>query len=151
MSLCIGTRTTDQWGAGRVVRSSGLAHVLTKVTSRSILVIDDDPDILETVRFVLENAGYRVHVAASGREGLDVLASIAPLPCLILLDLMMPVMNGYETLTALKAFQQLAQIPVAILTASGAPKPPLASELLRKPVDIDTLMRTVSSSCNGAN
>jgi CheY-like chemotaxis protein len=113
-----------------------------------VLVVDDDPDIRETLRFVLEDAGYRVYSAENGREALEVLASIHPLPGLILLDLMMPIMSGDEMLRALKRVHALAEIPVTIVTASGAPMPPLASGLLKKPVDLDVLLRIVSKSCD---
>jgi CheY-like chemotaxis protein len=118
--------------------------------TRPVLVVDDDPDIRETLRFVLEDAGYPVYAAENGREALEVLASADQLPGLILLDLMMPVMSGDELLKALKAVKALAQIPVTVVTASGAPMPPLASGLLQKPVDLDALLRMVARSCDSA-
>ena len=117
---------------------------------RPVLVVDDDPDIRETLRFVLEDAGYPVYSAENGREALAILASGKQLPGLILLDLMMPVMSGDEMLRALKAVHALAQIPVTIVTASGAAMPPLASGLLKKPVDLDVLLRIVQRSCSSA-
>ncbi len=117
---------------------------------RPVLVVDDDPDIRETLRFVLEDAGYQVYSAENGQEALDVLADAKPLPGLILLDLMMPVMSGDEMLKALKSVHALAEIPVTIVTASGAPMPPLASGLLKKPVDLDVLLRIVERSCGAA-
>jgi CheY-like chemotaxis protein len=118
---------------------------------RPVLVVDDDPDIRETLRFVLEDAGYPVYSAENGQEALAILANAERLPGLILLDLMMPVMSGDEMLRALKKVKALAQIPVTIVTASGAPMPPLASGLLKKPVDLDVLLRIVERSCNGSN
>jgi CheY-like chemotaxis protein len=115
---------------------------------RPVLVVDDDPDIRETLRFVLEDAGYPVYTAENGKEALAILASTDHLPGLILLDLMMPVMSGEEMLKALKAVKALAQIPVTIVTASGAPMPPLATGLLKKPVDLDVLLRLVERSCS---
>jgi CheY-like chemotaxis protein len=117
---------------------------------RPVLVVDDDPDIRETLRFVLEDAGYQVYSAENGQEALDVLAGANPLPGLILLDLMMPIMSGDEMLKALKSVHALAEIPVTIVTASGAPMPPLASGLLKKPVDLDVLLRIVERSCGTA-
>jgi CheY-like chemotaxis protein len=114
---------------------------------RSVLVVDDDPDIRETLRFVLEDAGFPVHCAENGQEALQVLAGLDRPPGLILLDLMMPVMSGDEVLRTLKAAREHAQIPVAIVTASGAPMPPLASSLLKKPVDLDVLLRMVQKCC----
>src|SRR4051812_47306577 len=110
---------------------------------RPVLVVDDDPDIRETLRYVLEDAGYPVYCAENGREALDLLAAVDRPPGLILLDLMMPVMSGDEMLKALRAVYALAAIPVTIVTASGAPMPPLASGLLKKPVDLDVLLRIV--------
>ena len=115
---------------------------------RPVLVVDDDPDIRETLRFVLEDAGYPVYSAENGQEALAILAKAERLPGLILLDLMMPVMSGDELLKALKTVKALAQIPVTIVTASGAPMPPLASGLIKKPVDLDVLLRIVARSCD---
>ena len=117
---------------------------------RPVLVVDDDPDIRETLRFVLEDAGYPVYTAENGREALEVLGDAHPLPGLILLDLMMPVMSGDEMLKALKQVHALASIPVTIVTASGAPMPPQASGILKKPVDLDVLLRIVATSCGAA-
>jgi CheY-like chemotaxis protein len=117
------------------------------MSPRPVLVVDDDPDIRETLRFVLEEAGYPVYSAENGQDALQVLAASEPLPGLILLDLMMPIMSGDEMLRALRAVRALAQIPVTIVTASGAPMPPLATGMLKKPVDLDALMRIVQRSC----
>ncbi|APR79510.1 response regulator [Minicystis rosea] len=115
-----------------------------------MLVVDDDPDIRETLRFVLEDAGYPVYSAENGQEALEVLGGSEPLPGLILLDLMMPIMSGDEMLKALKSVHALAGIPVTIVTASGAPMPPLATGLLKKPVDLDVLLRIVERNCGAA-
>lgn len=117
---------------------------------RPVLVVDDDPDIRETLRFVLEDAGYPVYCAENGKDALEVLAEAHDRPGLILLDLMMPVMSGDEMLKALKAVHALASIPVTIVTASGAPMPPQASGLLKKPLDIDALLRVVEKNCGPA-
>ena len=117
---------------------------------RPVLVVDDDPDIRETLRFVLEDAGYPVYSAENGQEALAVLGGSEPLPGLILLDLMMPIMSGDEMLKALKSVHALAGIPVTIVTASGAPMPPLATGLLKKPVDLDVLLRIVERNCGAA-
>ena len=120
------------------------------MSPRPVLIVDDDPDIRETLRFVLEDAGYPVYSAENGKEAMAVLASGKQLPGLILLDLMMPVMSGDEMLRALKSVHALAQIPVTVVTASGASMPPLAQGLLKKPVDLDVLLRIVERSCWGS-
>jgi CheY-like chemotaxis protein len=118
--------------------------------TRPVLVVDDDPDIRETLRFILEDAGYRVYLAENGKEALALLAGAEPPPGLILLDLMMPIMNGDEMLRALKAVHALATIPVTIVTASGTPIPREASGMLKKPVDLDALMHVVAKNCGPA-
>ncbi|HVY47816.1 MAG TPA: response regulator [Minicystis sp.] len=112
-----------------------------------VLVVDDDPAVCELVRAVLEDAGFDVYAAANGREALDVLQTRSPLPGLILLDLAMPVMTGEEMLRALRAVHALATIPVAVVTGSDAAKPPDATSLLRKPIDVDALLRVVRQNC----
>ncbi len=112
-----------------------------------MLVVDDDPDIREMLGFVLETAGYSVYLAENGKEALELLLRVEPPPGLILLDLMMPIMSGHEMLLALKASSSLAAIPVSIVTASGAPMPPGASGLLKKPVQIDVLLAVVARTC----
>lgn len=114
---------------------------------KPVLVVDDDADIRETLRFVLEDAGYTVYDAENGRAALDLLRNVGIKPGLILLDLMMPIMSGEELLRALKTVHALAQIPVTVVTASGAPMPARADGLLRKPIDLDGLLRVVQQNC----
>ena len=117
---------------------------------KPVLVVDDDSDIRDTLRFVLEEAGYPVFTAENGKEALDILSKAEPRPGLILLDLTMPIMSGEEMLRALKAVHALAAIPVPIVTASGAPKPDQANNLLRKPLELDNLLRVVAQNCGAA-
>ena len=117
---------------------------------RPVLIVDDDPDLCALLQATLEGAGYPVYRASNGQEALSVLGSRSPLPGLILLDLMMPVMNGEEMLRALRTVHALAQIPVAVVTGTSEPKPSGVRSLLRKPIDVDTLMRIVAQSCGEA-
>ncbi|MDR3631128.1 MAG: response regulator [Desulfocapsaceae bacterium] len=82
---------------------------------KKILLIDDDPDFVEAVKVIVENGGYEVKVAYDGEEGLEAVA--AEKPNLIVLDVMMPVMNGHECCAKLKADPATAKIPVILLTA----------------------------------
>ena len=82
---------------------------------KKILLIDDDPDFVEAVKVIVENGGYDVKVAYDGEEGLEAVA--AEKPDLIVLDVMMPVMNGHEACAKLKANPETAKIPVILLTA----------------------------------
>lgn len=88
-------------------------------TRPTILLIDDEPDILKTVGRRLEQEGFRVATAASGEEGLR-LAQEAP-PDLVLLDIMMPKLKGRDVCARLKGDPRTANIPVIFLTALGLP------------------------------
>src|SRR5882672_11652695 len=83
-----------------------------------VLVIDDDPDIRWTMAEVLEDWGYLVATAAHGKDALEQLQA-GVRPCLILLDLTMPVMNGYEFRAAQRANPEYAAIPTVVLSAAG--------------------------------
>ena len=83
----------------------------------TILVIEDDPDMRELERTVLACGGHQVIVAENGREGLRALEGRRP--CVILLDLMMPVMDGFEFLAELRQEEAWRQIPVIVVTAKN--------------------------------
>jgi CheY-like chemotaxis protein len=112
---------------------------------KSVLIVDDDPDIAETIAFMLEDRGYRAQTAANGREALQRLHE-GPPPSLILLDLTMPVMDGRQFRRAQLAEAQLASIPVVVLTADASAAREAgvdAAGWLVKPVALDTLLDTV--------
>jgi CheY-like chemotaxis protein len=85
----------------------------------SILIVDDDLDIREALSDTLEDQGYRVFTAANGRDALRLLRGGEVAPSLILLDLMMPVMDGYTFLDERRRDPALAAIPVAVITAGN--------------------------------
>jgi CheY-like chemotaxis protein len=110
-----------------------------------VLIVDDDQDSRDTARMVLEEEGYAVDVASNGRAALERLRSGRP-PTLMLVDLMMPVMDGPTLLLELESSAELASIPVVIMTASG-PDPRtsgLRYPVLRKPFHLDDLMQIVT-------
>jgi two-component system phosphate regulon response regulator PhoB len=82
-----------------------------------ILVVDDEPDLLELVRLTLDQAGHQVETAASGREALDALRRHRP--DLLILDLMLPDVSGTEVCRRLRADSELATLPVIMLTAKA--------------------------------
>jgi CheY-like chemotaxis protein len=84
-------------------------------TQRNIMVVDDNPDIITIVKTILEGKGYQVLSASSGQELLNLLTDRKP--DLIILDIMMPEMDGLEVLGRLKAVTETASIPVILLTA----------------------------------
>ena len=84
----------------------------------TILVVDDEPDIITLLESRLSSHGFTVLKAYNGKEGLD--AAIAHTPNLILLDLMMPVMDGYEATKQLRSNQKTKKIPIILFTAAPA-------------------------------
>jgi CheY-like chemotaxis protein len=114
----------------------------------AVLVVDDDADVRELLRVALETEGYTVGCVADGRDALNYLRSHAD-TCLILLDLMLPVMDGRHFRTVQLQDRSLAWIPIVLM--SGAPDPERsarelgARRLVRKPLDLDEVKRALSS------
>jgi CheY-like chemotaxis protein len=118
------------------------------VDEPSILIIEDDPGIRDTVGECLEFEGYSVAQVSNGAEGLEYLHK-APAPKLIVLDLVMPVMNGTEFIERMRSEPALATIPVVLMTAAG-PSPAAvmqADDHLYKPFDLSTLLDVVARFC----
>jgi CheY-like chemotaxis protein len=113
-----------------------------------VLVVDDDPDIRESLREVLEDEGYDVACVGNGREALDHLKAAKPRPCVILLDLMMPVMDGWQFRREQKLDADIADIPLVVITATGK-RPVLidAAELVMKPLDLSQLFAAIERYC----
>ncbi len=116
-----------------------------------ILVVDDDAAIREALAEVLEDEGYQVRSAANGREALQVLRASAAAPAVILLDLMMPVMSGWDFRVAQQQDAALAGIPVVVLSAdrdvAAKAAAVRAQGYLPKPVSLDSLLDAVSRYC----
>lgn len=117
---------------------------------RTVLIIEDDPDMREIERATLDCAGYRVVLAANGEEGLQLLARQSP--CVILLDLMMPVMDGLTFLAERRRRGLARDVPVVCVTASGQEMQRHAltlgaCECLLKPPDFDLLCERIRHHC----
>jgi CheY-like chemotaxis protein len=115
-------------------------------------LVDDDADVRAVLGEFLTEHGFSVHPARDGRHALHVLAKIGA-PDLILLDYMMPVMNGSQFLARKRWNTRLRGIPVVVLSAwsrewSGARLD--AAEVLSKPVDLDHLLDVATGICNGS-
>jgi CheY-like chemotaxis protein len=117
-------------------------------TSRFVLIVDDDPDLLEVTTFVIENEGMAVETAKNGAEALAMLRA-GRRPGLVLLDLMMPVMNGWEFLDEVAKDPLLKVIPVVVLTAAERAHAPGAMAVLSKPMDLKELLRVVERYVRG--
>jgi two-component system, OmpR family, alkaline phosphatase synthesis response regulator PhoP len=116
---------------------------------KKILVVDDEPDLVETVRYPLEMEGYQVLVAYNGEDGLNQARKDGP--DLIILDLMLPKLDGYKVCRLLKFDERYKHIPILMLTAKTQEKDKLlgketgADEYMTKPFDIDKLLEKVKS------
>jgi CheY-like chemotaxis protein len=113
--------------------------------SGSILVVEDDLAALDALTDLLEGCGYTVHRAQNGEEAL-VQAKGRP-PGMILLDLSMPVMDGWEFMRQQRLDPSIADIPVVVITALVSAVPAGARGLVTKPIDVNRLMSLVEKYC----
>ena len=119
------------------------------MSQAKILVVDDEADLVETIRFSLELEGYNVLVATNGEEGLNLARQEKP--DLILLDLMLPKLDGYKVCRLLKFDERHKHIPILMLTAKTQEKDKIlgketgANEYITKPFDMDELMAKIKS------
>lgn len=116
---------------------------MTDLPLKTIMVIEDDHDTRVSLRQSLEAEGYFVFSAANGRIGIDTLKRIKP-PCLILLDLMMPEMDGEAFLKVLDADPALHIIPVVLVSAfPDRAKVLVTKAFVQKPIDLKSLLETI--------
>jgi CheY-like chemotaxis protein len=110
---------------------------------KTIVVVEDDEGIRETMAALLEDEGFAVLQADNGAAGLEALRQ-SPDTTLVLLDLWMPVMNGWQMMEALRADPELRTVPVVVISAAGeVPPPEGAMAFLKKPVRLETLLEAV--------
>ena len=113
-----------------------------------VLVVEDDHDTRVLLRATLETAGFTVVTAANGRDAILRLAELPSPPRLLLLDLQMPVMDGWELLVTLRRDSRWARIPVGVQSANvDVTLPDGVSFVLAKPVDVDALLAFVRHHC----
>ena len=119
-----------------------------------MLIVEDDADIREQLVMIIEDEGYAVHACSNGLEAMEYLRSmnVDHYPRCILMDLMMPKMNGEELYLALQGDEKMKTIPVVLATARGerekAPESfPAGIERINKPMEIDDLLNIVKKYC----
>jgi DNA-binding response OmpR family regulator len=116
---------------------------------KKILLVDDEVDLVETVRFPLEMEGYQVLVSYNGEDALN--QARKENPDLILLDLMLPKLDGYKVCRLLKFDERYKHIPILMLTAKTQEKDKVlgletgADEYITKPFEMDFLMEKVKA------
>ena len=110
----------------------------------TVLIVEDDIETRDTLTVLLEKDGREIVTAGDGQEAFERLSDL-PRPCLILLDLMMPRMNGWEFLHRQSVDPSIAKIPTIVL--SGSTLPVGAKHQLAKPVDVERLLALVDQYC----
>ncbi len=122
------------------------------MAAKYVLIVDDDPDLVETVSMMLESKGYEVGKAYDGIEGEEAIKKRRP--DVLVLDVMMPRKNGYQLCKELKSNKWTEEIPIILLTAVGEAVPTTsyshaegmaieAEDFIPKPVDAATLVQAV--------
>lgn len=114
-----------------------------------ILIVEDDDDIRETLTDVCAGEGHDVVGARHGREALDLLKDNVSGKCMVLLDLMMPVMDGKSFLEAVSTElpQRLNDLSIVVFSAGASISHPLVKGFLKKPVDLDEVLSMVNANC----
>lgn len=124
---------------------------MTAYDRSAVLVVEDDSDIRFGLEVLLKDEGYKPLTAANGRQALALLRSMPELPGLILLDLMMPDMDGWQFRAEQRRDPALASIPIMVLSAE-ADLPRLTAKLgavgvMQKPVHVEELLNQIKRFC----
>jgi DNA-binding response OmpR family regulator len=123
------------------------------VTKGPVLVVEDHDDARDAMALALEAAGYEVVGASTGRDALDLIEAGKTAPCIVLLDLMLPGMNGWDFREALSKLPQVAHVPVIYVSALKHTLDTLqagewrAAAAMAKPVDMGELIALVGQHC----
>jgi CheY-like chemotaxis protein len=118
------------------------------VTSRKIVVVvDDEPGLCETFQDFLDDEGYDVRVAMDGAVGLQTLKQLLPeKPCIVICDVLMPLLDGNALYAIVKADRDLKTIPF-VFTTSDPARAPAGELIMKKPVNFDVLLSVVRKCC----
>jgi len=114
--------------------------------THTVLVVEDEPELREMMRDALELNGYAVVTAEDGQDALDKIGGIEHL-CLVILDLLMPVMNGWDFVEKLRQDSKLATIPVVVHSSAPTAVPAGVQRVLQKPLLFDCLLATAREYC----
>lgn len=109
-----------------------------------VLVVEDEAESRDTLRELLELEGYSVETATNGKTALAVLETLEP--CVILLDLFMPVMDGWQVIDQLRADGRLGKMNVLIITSAGH-RAPADLPVFQKPLNLDKLISSIAAVC----
>jgi CheY-like chemotaxis protein len=112
---------------------------------KHVLIVEDERDLLDSLQEFFEDEGFSVQTASNGAEALSLLDA-DELPSVVLLDLMMPVLDGNELFARMRAEPRLAGIPV-IVSTSDPSRAPSGVLIMKKPVNLGSLLGAVQSLC----
>jgi DNA-binding response OmpR family regulator len=110
----------------------------------TVLVVDDEEEIRESLRELLEDEGYQVSTAADGADALRCLEDL--LPCVVILDLMLPVLDGNAVYERMQRDVALSRVPV-IVSTSDPSRAPSGVLIMKKPINLDRLLGAVRQHC----
>jgi CheY-like chemotaxis protein len=113
----------------------------------TVLVVEDEEDLREMIRDALRMDGFTVVTAQDGREALELLPSLHDC-CVILLDLLMPRMDGWSFMEALSADPLFCKLPVIVHSSSPRKAPPKVTRVLQKPVEVERLLSAIHECCD---
>jgi DNA-binding response OmpR family regulator len=112
----------------------------------TILIVDDEPDILDNLREAFEYNGYTVIAAPDGEAAMDRLREASDPPGIAILDLLMPALDGRALYSAMKNEPRLAKVPVVFCTSAPSEAPP-GTVVMKKPIDLTRLLALVRAQC----
>ena len=114
----------------------------------TVLLVEDEDELRDSMRDLLEGNGYAVITARDGREALDALARVdIGTLCLVLLDLLMPGMNGWDFFDAMRARSELAGVPVVVHSSAPSRAPRGVARVMQKPLQPERLLAVVREYC----
>lgn len=141
------------WEDDRSQRASANAVGGFQATTVRILIVDDDPTIRSVLEALLEDEGFMPVTAANGREAVAIVRDDPP--ALVLMDLMMPVMNGVEAARTLKSAPETANVPIIAMSAGFILRESiddlLADSIISKPFDLDALIANIRATLRRAS
>ena len=144
----VGVRSTPGEGSTfwfRLPRQRRPDEGVTEAGDRLVLIVDDDRELRETLRFLLEAQGYRAVEAENGEQGLEALD--VHQPCAVFLDLTMPIMDGWEFVERVRRNERHASVPICVVSGVSQHAPPAASLALEKPIPVGRLLSFLRQHC----
>lgn len=112
------------------------------IPPKLVFVVDDEPGFCDTLQDLLEDEGYEVRTAMDGSRALALLRALDRQPCIILSDLLMPILDGHGLYQAVRADPALAKIPFLFMSTDPS-RAPAGEPAIRKPIDVDAILAAV--------